>query len=176
MEDIWVISGTGTTSIPASRETLPASKIFKAQGMVMRSGWDNQSSIINIRIGPNSNHFHYDQGSFQIMTNGDVLLTDPGHGGGYYANLDYLIYNIQAIAHNVMLVDHDPESQTPADYDNGIAALRDWPRMVHSFAGKIADAAEEDLTTVYKNKLENLYPDTFIYQIRAYIPFRPCKE
>ncbi len=96
------------------------------------------------------------------MTNGDVLLTDPGHGGGYYANLDFLIYNIQAIAHNVMLVDHDPESQTPADYDNGIAALRDWPRMVHSFAGKIADAAEEDLATVYKNKLE-IYTRTLLY-------------
>jgi hypothetical protein len=148
--------------IPASRETLPASKFFSAQGMVMRSGWDDQSSIICTRIGPNSNHYHYDQGSFQIMTNGEVLLTDPGHGGGYYANLDFLIYNIQAIAHNVMLVDHDPESQTPADYDNGIVALRDWPRMVHSFTGKIADAAEEDLATVYKNKL-GVYTRTLIY-------------
>jgi hypothetical protein len=147
---------------PVSRKTLPASKIFSAHGMVMRSGWDNQSCIIISRTGPNSNHFHYDQGSLQIMTNGDVLLTDPGHGGGYYANLDYLIYNIQAIAHNVMLVDHDPESQTPADYDNGIAALHDWPGMVHSFAGKIADAAEEDLATVYKNKLET-YTRTLLY-------------
>lgn len=147
---------------PVSRETLPASKILSAQGMVMRSGWDNQSSIISIRIGPNSNHYHLDQGSFQIMTNGDVLLSDPGHGGSYYANLDFLIYNIQAIAHNVMLVDHDPESQTPADYDNGIAALRDWPRMTHSFAGKIADAAEEDLATVYKNKL-GVYTRTLLY-------------
>jgi hypothetical protein len=147
---------------PVSRETLPASKFFSAQGMVIRSGWDNQSSIISSRIGPNSNHYHLDQGSFQIMTNGEVLLTDPGHGGGYYANLDFLIYNIQAIAHNVMLVDHDPESQTPADYDNGIAALRDWPRMVHSFTGKIADAAEEDLATVYKNKL-GVYTRTLLY-------------
>jgi hypothetical protein len=147
---------------PVSRETLPVSKIFSAQGIVMRSGWDNKSSIIISRIGPNSNHYHLDQGSLQIMTNGEVLLTDPGHGGGYYANLDYLIYNIQAIAHNVMLVDHDPESQTPADYDNGIAALRDWPRMVHSFAGKIADAAEEDLAAVYKNKL-GVYTRTLLY-------------
>lgn len=148
--------------IPADRETLPSSKIFRAQGMVMRSGWDDKSSIISTRVGPNSNHYHYDQGSFQIMTNGEVLLTDPGHGGGYYANLDFLIYNIQSIAHNVMLVDHDPESQTPADYENGIAALRDWPRMVHAFAGKIADAAEEDLATVYKNKLA-IYTRTLLF-------------
>ncbi|MEP6596137.1 MAG: DUF4962 domain-containing protein, partial [Ginsengibacter sp.] len=148
---------------PASRETLPVSKIFSAQGMVMRSGWDDQSSIISVRTGPNSNHYHLDQGSFQIMTNGETLLTDPGVGpGGYYTNLDYLIYNIQAIGHNVLLVDHDPESQAPADYDNGIAALRDWPRMVHSFAGKIADASETDLSTVYKNKLK-LYYRTLLY-------------
>jgi hypothetical protein len=148
---------------PVSRETLPASKIFSAQGMVMRSEWDDQSSIISTRIGPNSNHYHLDQGSFQIMTNGETLLTDPGVGvGGYYANLDYLIYNIQAIAHNVMLVDHDPESQTPADYDNGIAALRNWPRMVHTFAGKIADAVEGDLATVYKDKLAT-YTRTLLY-------------
>lgn len=148
--------------VPASRETLPASKFFNAQGMVMRSGWDDPSTIISTRVGPNSNHYHYDQGSFQIMTNGEVLLTDPGHGGSYYANLDFLIYNIQAIGHNVMLVDHDPESQTPADYDNGIAALHDWPVMVHSFAGNIADEAEEDLSTVYKNKLE-IYTRTLLY-------------
>jgi hypothetical protein len=148
---------------PVSRATLPVSKVFGAQGMVMRSGWDDASTVISTRVGPNSNHYHYDQGSFQVMTNGTELLTDPGIGSlGYYANLDYLIYNIQAIGHNVMLIDHDPESQTPADYDNGIAALRDWPRMVHSFAGKIADASEADLSTVYKNKLK-LYNRTLLY-------------
>jgi len=148
---------------PVSRTTLPVSKVFSAQGMVMRSGWDDASTVITTRVGPNSNHYHLDQGSFQIMTNGDALLTDPGVGpGGYYANLDYLIYNIQAIGHNVMLVDHDPESQAPADYDNGIAALRDWPRMVHSFAGKIADASEANLTCVYKNKLKS-YTRTLLY-------------
>jgi len=149
--------------ILASRETLPESKVFGAQGMVMRSGWSDSSTVITTRVGPNSNHYHYDQGSFQVMTNGNELLADPGVGrSGYYANLDYLIYNIQAIGHNVLLVDHDPESQTPADYDNGIAALRDWPRMVHSFAGKIADASEADLTTVYKNKLKS-YIRTLLY-------------
>ncbi len=148
--------------IPSSRETLPVSKVFSAQGMVMRSGWDDKSSIISSRVGPNSNHYHYDQGSFQIMTNGEVLITDPGHGGGYYANLDFLIYNIQAIAHNVMLVDHDPESQTPADYDNGITSLSNWPHMLHTFTGKIADAAEEELASVYKNKLET-YTRTLLY-------------
>lgn len=148
---------------PISRQTLPVSKVFKAQGIVMRSGWDDTCTVISTRTGPHSNHYHHDQGSFQVMTNGNHLLTDPGIGYlGYYANLDYQIYNIQAIAHNVLLVDHDPESQTFADYDNGIAALHTWPRMIDSFAGKTADASVADLTCVYKGKLSS-YTRTLLY-------------
>ncbi|SKB31980.1 DUF4962 domain-containing protein [Daejeonella lutea] len=148
---------------PSKREILPTSKVFSAQGMVMRSGWDEPATIITSRVGPNSNHYHYDQGSFQIITNGEALLTDPGVGYlGYYANLDYLGYNVNSIAHNVLLVDHDPESQAPAHYDNGIKALTDWPRMTHTFIGKNADALESDLATVYKDKLEK-YTRTLLY-------------
>lgn len=78
----------------------------------MRSGWEDTGTVIRPRTGPNSNHYPYDQGSFQLMRNGNHLLTDPGvRHSGYYQNLDYLIYNIQAMAHNVLLIDHDPESQ-----------------------------------------------------------------
>ncbi|MEX2573275.1 MAG: DUF4962 domain-containing protein, partial [Balneolaceae bacterium] len=148
---------------PQSRETLPASKVFDdAHGMVMRSGWEDESTIITTRIGPHSNHFHFNQGSFLIMKNGEDLLYDAAHGGAYYENLEFPVYNIQAISKNVMLIDHDPESQTPAHYDIGIAALRDWPRMTHAFAGEIADAVEGDLATVYKDKLES-YTRTLLY-------------
>lgn len=148
---------------PVSRETLPESKVFSAQGIVMRSGWGDSSTVISTRTGPNSNHYHRDQGSFQVMTNKTELLTDPGIGySGYYANLDYQIYNIQAIAHNVLLVDHDPESQTAADYDNGIAALRSWPRMIYNFTGKTVDVNVSDLTSVYKGKLSS-YTRTLLY-------------
>jgi hypothetical protein len=140
---------------PISRETLPSSRFFEAQGvMVMRSGWKDSSTVISTRFGPHSNHYHFDQGSFQIMTNGEVLLDDPGVGpGGYYENLKFPVFNIQAIGHNVMLVDHDPESQKPADYKNGITALQDWPRVKHVFSGEIVDAIKGDLTPVYKDKL-----------------------
>ena len=148
---------------PATRETLPPSKFFAAQGMVMRSGWDDKAMILSTRVGPNSNHYHYDQGSFQIMKNGEPLLTDPAYGPlGYYANLEYLSYHVQANAHNVMLVDHDPESQMPAHYDNGIKALRDWPTVKHLFNGKDADGMESDLSSVYKGKLEK-YSRTLLY-------------
>lgn len=149
--------------LPVPRESLPTSKVFEAQGMVMRSGWEDSSTIISTRFGPHSNHYHYDQGSFQLMTNGEELLIDPGIGaGGYYANFDYDAYNIQAIAHNVMLIDHDAESQNPAHFDNDIAALREWPRMVHTFAGEVADVVEGDLSSVYKDKLKT-YTRTFLY-------------
>lgn len=141
---------------PVSRETLPTSKIFSGQGYILRSGWKENATIISAKVGPHGNHAHFDQGSFQIMTNGEQLLTDAGIGaGGYYKNLEYLVYNVQAIAHNVMLVDHDPESQVPADFNNNISALRDWPRVKHSFTGEIADAVESDLACVYKNKLQS---------------------
>jgi hypothetical protein len=90
-------------------------------------------------------------------------LTDPAYGPlGYYANLEYLSYSVQAIAHNVMLVDHDPESQTPAHYDNGIKALTEWPRVKHLFNGKDADGIESDLSSVYKGKLE-MYSRSLLY-------------
>jgi len=148
---------------PISRNTLPTSASFDAQGMVMRSGWDDRSTVVTTHVGPNSNHYHYDQGSFQVMTNGEELFTDPGYGAnGYYANSEYLSYHIQAIGHNVMLVDHDPESQNPAHYDNGVAALRDWPRMIHRFNSEIVDVVTSDLTSVYKDKLD-IYNRTLLY-------------
>jgi hypothetical protein len=96
------------------------------------------------------------------MTNGEELFSDPGSGGDYYKNLEFVVYNINSIAHNVMLIDYDPESQAPADYDNGIASLKEWPLITHSFAGEIADAIESDLACVYKNKLET-YTRTLLY-------------
>jgi len=148
---------------PVSKNTLPTSKVFEAKGMVMRAGWDDRDAVITTRVGPNSNHYHYDQGSSQVMINGEELLGDPGIGAaGYYANPEYLSYDVQSIAHNVMLVDHNPESQNPAHYDNGIAALREWPRMTTAFTSEIVDAVESDLTSVYRNKLDT-YTRTLLY-------------
>jgi hypothetical protein len=155
---LWFVDGIE----PKSRESLPTSRMFEGKGnMIMRSGWNQASTIIIFKSGPNSNHYHYDQGTFVIRTNGEELLHDPGTGGGYYQPY-YLIYNSMTVAHNTLLLDMDSESQWPADYDNGTAALKNWPRMIHSFAGEIADAAEGDLACVYKDKLSN-YTRTLLY-------------
>lgn len=141
---------------PIDRNTLPGSKLFSAQGMLMRSGWDSNATVISTRTGPHSNHYHFDQGSFQVMTNGEELLTDPGIGtGGYYMNTEFLSYNTQSIAHNVLLIDHDPGSQVAAHFDNGIKSFSDWPTMTSSFNGKAFDAVTAELSSVYKGKLDS---------------------
>ena len=139
---------------PHYRTELPTSKLFADKGnMIMRSDWKDDGSIVIFKCGPNSNHYHLDEGTFVIMTNGDELLSDAGHSNGYYSNLYYPCYYTQAVGHNVMLVDMNPESQATADYENGVAALRDYPRIGYSFASDIADGVEGDLTCVYKGKL-----------------------
>ena len=144
---LWYTEGI----TPKKRDTLPTSKMFDGKGnMIMRSSWDDSGSILIFKSGPNANHYHYDQGTILLQTNGEALLSDAGHSNSYYANLVPPCYYTQAIGHNCLLVDMNPESQEPADYENGIAALRNWPKMIHSFAGEIADAAEGDLTSVYK--------------------------
>jgi hypothetical protein len=145
----WLWYPKGIT--PRSRTELVPSKHFPVKGnMVMRSGWEDTGSILAFRCGPNSNHYHYDQGTFFLFTNGQELLSDAGHGSSYYANLYYQCFYIQPIGHNTMIVDGNAESQWPADYENGVAALRDYPRILHSFAGWKADETEGDLTCVYR--------------------------
>ncbi len=59
----WLWYTTGIESKP--REELPASKLFPVKGnMVMRSGWNDDGSVLVFRCGPNSNHYHVDQGTF----------------------------------------------------------------------------------------------------------------
>ncbi len=139
---------------PRSRTEFVPSKHFPVKGnMVMRSGWEDAGSILAFRCGPNSNHYHNDQGTFSLFTNGTELLSDAGHGSSYYANLYYPCYYTQGIGHNTMLIDGIAESQWPADYENGVAALRNYPRITSSFAGWQADEVEGDLTCVFREMI-----------------------
>ena len=146
----WLWYPKGVT--PKSRTELVPSRHFPVKGnMVMRSGWEDAGSILAFRCGPNSNHYHNDQGTFFLFTNGNELLSDAGHGSSYYTNLYYPCYYTQGIGHNTMLVDGIAESQWPADYENGVGALRNYPKITSSFAGWTADEVEGDLTCVFRN-------------------------
>lgn len=149
---VWYTEGI----TPIGRETLPTSKLFEGKGhMVMRSNWDDNGSILIFKAGPNGNHYHYDQGTILLTHNGEELLSDAGHSSNYYENLYYPGYYIQSIGHNVMLVDKNAESQMPGDYENGIASLRNYPKVVSSFAGESNDAVEGDLTSVYRGEVSS---------------------
>lgn len=139
---------------PIGRETLPLAKHFEGRGhLVSRTSWEDSGSILIFKAGPNGNHFHADQGTILLSHNGEELLSDAGHSSDYYANLYFPGYYTQAVGHNVMLVDMNAESQAVGDFENGIAALRNYPKMIHAFAGNNASAAEGDLTSVYKGKV-----------------------
>ena len=176
---LWYTTGLDTKQ----REELIPSHHFPVKGtMFMRSGWSDEGTILAFKSGPNSNHYHLDQGSLIMMTNGELLLSEAGLESirgfqAYYGNPYYRAYDIQAMGHNVMIVDGDPESQAPADYENGIAALRNFPRNIHSFAGWNFDEVEGDLSSVYKGKLSKytrsllfVKPDIFILFDRVTSP------
>jgi hypothetical protein len=61
-----------------------------------------------------------------------------------------------------MLVDMNAESQSVGDYENGIVALRNYPKIIQSFAGEIASAVEGDLTSVYKGEVSS-YTRSLLY-------------
>jgi hypothetical protein len=157
----WLWQTRGVT--PRSREELPASRYFPVKGeIIMRSGWSDESSVLTFKCGPNSNHYHIDQGHFLLMTNGEALLTEAGEENGYYANLYYPCYDIPTIGHNCLLLDNDGDSQIQADYRNGIEALQSWPRIQHAFAGRTVDEVAGDLACVYKGKLTQ-YTRSLLY-------------
>ena len=161
---LWYTTGLETKR----REKLLPSRHFPVRGtMFMRSDWSDKSHILTFKSGPNSNHYHVDQGTFMLHAGGELLISEVGleHRRGfhsYYANLYFPAYDTQAAGHNVLLVDGDPESQYPADYRNGIAALSCWPRIRHSFAGRQFDEVEADLACVYKDKLTS-YTRSFLF-------------
>ncbi|MHB9029457.1 MAG: DUF4962 domain-containing protein [Candidatus Latescibacterota bacterium] len=149
----WLWQPRGVTA--RSREELPVSRYFPVKGeMIMRSSWSDESPVLTFKCGPNSNHYHIDQGHFLLMTNGEALLTEAGEENGYYANLYYPCYDIPTIGHNCLIIDNDADSQFPADYRNGIEALQTWPRIQHAFAGQSFDEVSGDLACVYKGKLD----------------------
>jgi len=162
----WLWYTTGLETKP--REERIPSHHFPVRGtMFMRSDWSDEGTRLTFKSGPNSNHYHVDQGTFFLHTNGELLLSEAGleHIRGfhpYYANLYFPAYDTQAVGHNVLLVDGDPESQFPADYRTGIAALSNWPRIRHSFAGWRFDEVEGDLACVYKDKL-TAYTRSFMF-------------
>ena len=142
-------SGTAGAEPP-----LPPARYFDRKGaIVLRSGWQPDAAVFAYRAGPNYNHNHMDAGGFLLSARGEALLTEAGVTH-YYNDPHYNTHFIQAVGHNVMLVDGNPESQRLPDY-LWVKALDQRPQWGTVLLSEAADLFETELRAVYKAPLES---------------------
>ena len=132
---------------------VPTSTIFEDKGnAVFRTGWGEDSITMLFRAGPNFNHHHADQGSFLITAFGEPLVTEAGWSD-YYKDPYYATFFTQAVGHNTVLVDGNPESQIIPDTPQ-FKALNDYPRIIDSITSEFYDGVGSDLSSVYPDRIE----------------------
>ena len=132
---------------------IPTSTIFDDKGnAVFRTGWDKDSITMLFRAGPNFNHHHADQGSFLITAFGEPLVTEAGWSD-YYKDPYYATFFTQAVGHNTVLINGDPESQVIPDTPQ-FKALDDYPRITDAVTSEFYDGVGSDLSSVYRDRIE----------------------
>ncbi len=131
---------------------LPSSRIFEDKGnAVFRSGWDKDAIVLLYRAGPNFNHHHADQGSFLLNAFGENLVTEAGWSD-YYKDPYYVTFFTQAVGHNTILVDGNPESQALPDTLQ-FKALKSYPRLKETITSEFFDGTGSELESVYQDRL-----------------------
>lgn len=137
----------------AGEPTEPPSTVFEQKGMtVFRTGWKPDDALLIFRAGPNFNHNHADQGSFQLRAFGEDLASEAG-AAHYYNDPYYPTYFTQAEGHNTVLVDGDPASQDLGDTPQ-FRALNEHARMTTAITSAGYDAASGELAAVYRGRLD----------------------
>lgn len=138
----------------------PPSRAFPLRGSaVLRSGWNQDDTVISLRAGPWFNHEHHDQGSFQAAAFGEKLIAEAGYSD-YYKDPSYLDYFTQATGHNTIVVDDNPLSQ--GDYDG-----RQWktfqvrPEITSHLFSQRFDYVSANLAPAYKGKLKQFTREYF---------------
>jgi hypothetical protein len=139
-------------SVKPQAPQLPTSRIFRDKGnAVFRTGWGVDDFVFLFRAGPNFNHNHADQGSFLLTAFGEPLITEAGWSD-YYKDPYYATFFTQAVGHNTVLVDGDPESQGLPDTPQ-FAALNAYPKITDAITSEFYDAVSSDLVSVYRGRL-----------------------
>ncbi|MBN2271345.1 MAG: heparinase II/III family protein [Sedimentisphaerales bacterium] len=88
---------------------LPQSVIYPDIGWaMMRSAWDNDSTMLAVKSGFAWNHAHPDAASFILFHKGKPLIIDSGNCS--YSRPEYTSYYRQSKAHNVILIDGQAEN------------------------------------------------------------------
>jgi hypothetical protein len=140
-------------SVAPRAPSLPTSRLFSDKGnAVFRSGWGPEDFVFLYRAGPNFNHNHADQGSFLLNAFSENLVTEAGWSD-YYKDPYYATFFTQAIGHNTILVDGNPESQGIADTTQ-FAALNTYPRITDPITSEFYDTLGSDLKAVYQDRLD----------------------
>lgn len=123
----------------------PPSAVFAGRGIaILRDSWRPSSMVLSMRAGRNFNHNHADQGSIFYADHGTIWLGEAGYAD-YYKDLHYNTFNTQAIGHNTLLIDGNPESQVlPGNDVFGTA-----PRFVRTLLDEKTSVVQADLTAVY---------------------------
>jgi len=137
-----------------TEEPLPPARFFQQKGSaILRASWDPKATVFAYRAGPNFNHNHMDAGTFFLASGGELLLSEAG-SSHYYNDPHYNSHFIQAVGHNVMLVDGNPESQLMPDF-LWVRGLNRRPRWETALVSESADLLRTDLRSVYKATLQS---------------------
>jgi hypothetical protein len=145
--------------VDAPPSTEPSSQLFAQRGIaVLRDDWSPEASVIAMRAGRNFNHNHADEGSIFFARWGKLWLGEAGYAD-YYKDPAYATFNIQAVGHNTLLIDGDPESQIIP----GNAAFGLSPSFTHSLIGQQASLLQADLAPAYAARLTG-YTRTLFFQ------------
>lgn len=140
----------------------PLSRMFPARGSAaLRSGWDDSSTLVSIRVGPWFNHGHHDEGSFQIASHGEVLIGEAGYTA-YYKDPRFEDYFTQAVGHNTVVIDHNAFSQTALESSRW-AAFAHYPRFTRHLLGEGMDFLEADLRPAYPDSNLSRYTRQYVF-------------
>ncbi|MCK4628805.1 MAG: heparinase II/III family protein [Sedimentisphaerales bacterium] len=98
---------------PAPPDTLPTSRYFPTFGTaVFRTGWDPEDVLFVFHSGPVHTHHHAARNHFILEALGEPLAIDMGDGGRGYTNPLYKTYYRQSVAHNLVLVNNNSQTQS----------------------------------------------------------------
>jgi hypothetical protein len=156
-----------------------------SEHIVLRSGWDENSTLITILGGDHfTDHQHFDKGQFLIYHRGGLAVDSGTYDGMYRPGEHPNEYAQRTLAHNCLLI-HDPDQALPKGYanDGGQSVIRgkqhheDWREYVAHRRDEGLDSADVlsfdhvdkdysyvriDLARAYGEKLHS-YERQFVY-------------
>ncbi|MFC1607639.1 heparinase II/III family protein [Candidatus Latescibacterota bacterium] len=152
-----VLHDTGDIPV-GSPDTLGTVKFFRDVGTaVFKSGWGADDFMFVFRSGPFYNHQHMDQGSFFLADHGRIFLEERYDGEHhYYDDPIYRTHTIQAISHNTILIDRNPQSQKTGDPAGFAPGMNDHAVFAQWLDAESFSFAAGNLEHVYYDELDKV--------------------